>query len=149
MHPKMRIRLRASILVGAVIAMTCALLPAPALSAPSAGGKVEITYDGKIGRGTAPGHAKFVAKGAITDSGRVVINARDTGPIVYTKLRFTGKKGTFRINETIVKGGLHTWKLVSGTKAYAGLHGKGTETGRPDFSTLHIHIDMVGIVAKS
>jgi hypothetical protein len=149
MQPDMRIALRATILAGAMLATAGALLPAAAESAPKAGGKVKITYDGKIGRGTAPGHATFVAKGAIADTGTLVILGRDTGPIVYTKLTFRGKKGTFRINEKIIKGGFHTWTMISGTNAYAGLHAHGTETGRPDFSTLRIHVVMVGVVTKT
>ncbi len=107
--------------------------------------KVLITYEGQIGQGTAPGHARFVAKRGIIDSGRVVINGRDTGPIVYTTLKFTGKKGTFRISEKIIKGGAHTWKLTSGTRTYRGWRGKGVESGAPD-STGHIKVVMHGTV---
>jgi hypothetical protein len=108
---------------------------------------VQITYDGKIGQGSAPGHAKFVANGAIADAGTLIINGRDTGPIVYTKLTFTGNRGTFHVSEKIVKGGLHTWTLTSGTGAYAGLHWQGTETGRPEASG-RIHVDMTGVVTR-
>lgn len=135
-------------LPGMALALAFLVLPAVALSASAAGGsKVQITYDGKFGQGSA--HAKFAAKGAIADSGTLVANVgRDTGPVVYTKLTFTGKKGTFLVNEKIVKAGLHTWTLTSGTRAYAGLHGKGTETGAPDSSSGHIHVDMTGVVSR-
>jgi hypothetical protein len=113
----------------------------------SGSGNVQITYDGQIGQGRAPGHASFVATEAITDTGTLVINGRQRGAIVYTKLRFTGKKGTFRAREKIIIGGVHTWRISSGTGAYSGLHGTGTEGGRPD-SGGHIHVLMTGTVKR-
>jgi hypothetical protein len=143
----LQFRVGGPILLGVALATACAFLPARALSAATPrAGKVQITYDGKIGKGTAPGHARFVAKGAITDAGTVVIHGRDTGLIVYTKLTFTGKQGTFRVEEKIIKGGKHTWTLTSGTGAYAGLRGAGYETGAPD-STGGIHVSMFGTVS--
>jgi hypothetical protein len=113
----------------------------------SGSGTLQITYDGQIGQGRAPGHAKFVATGAIADTGTLVINGRQSGGIVYTKLRFTGRKGTLRVNEKIIIGGAHTWTLTSGTGAYDGVHGTGTEGGAPD-SSGHIHVLMNGTATR-
>ena len=44
----------------------------------SSGSKVHITYGGNIGV-HGPGHAKFVATGAIAESGTVLINGRQSG----------------------------------------------------------------------
>lgn len=112
----------------------------------SASGQVQIKYDGQIGQGSAPGHAKFVATGAIADTGTVVIQGRRSSGIVYTKLILKGKKGTFRVSEKIIIGGAHTWTLTSGTGAYGGLHGTGSEAGAPDASG-QIHVLMTGGVA--
>jgi hypothetical protein len=76
------------------------------------------------------------------------MNGRDTGLIVYTKLISTGKKGTFYVSEKIIEGGTHTWTLTSGTRAYAGLHGKGFETGSPNFQTLRVRVAMSGTVSR-
>lgn len=113
----------------------------------SGSGKVQLTYDGQIGQGTAPGHAKFVATGAIADSGTLVVNGRQSSGIVYTKLQFAGKQGTFRVSEKIIIGGVHRWTLTSGTGAYVGLRGTGVEAGAPDPNN-HIHVLMNGTVTR-
>jgi hypothetical protein len=128
--------------VGVAVALLSGCGPSAHHSA-SASGKVQITYDGKIGKGSAPGHAKFVATGAIADSGTVLINGRAASGIVYTKLTFTGKKGTFRVSENIIIGGVHMWTLTSGTGAYDRLRGTGIEGGAPDSSS-QIHVLMNG-----
>ncbi len=142
-----RIRATAAAFMG--LALTVGAAAELGVAAPtSGGGKVEIIYEGKIGKGSATGHATFTAKGAIADSGTVLIHGRDTGRIVYTKLTFTGKKGTFYVSEKIIKGGVHTWTVTSGTSTYVGLHGKGVESGAPNFQTLHVRVDMIGTVSR-
>ena len=99
------------------------------------------------------GRGHFTATGAITDQGtavayRTVKGNLATGNAVIT-LRFvtTGKKGAITsLVKIVVKPTTTTsrWTIASGTKAYKGLGGKGTERENAD----HTVVTMTGTVSR-
>jgi len=115
----------------------------PALRARSgvSGGKVKVVIAGTNDRippptdGSLAGKGTFKASGAVTDTG-VALGYRAVGADGIT-LRFVtkGKKGTITF---VVKIDTTTstsrWRITSGTKAYAGLHGKGTESENASYT---------------
>ena len=86
----------------------------------SSGG--EVTNGGVAGRG------RFVAAGAIRDKGNEVTYRTMRGALITLRFVAAGRKGTItfvvKIDTTL---GTSRWTIASGTKAYAGLHGKGAE----------------------
>jgi len=101
----------------------------------ASGGKIKVVIAGTNDRvppptdGTLAGKGTFHATGAISDAG-IALGYRTVNAAGIT-LRFVakGKKGTItyvvRIDSNT---GTSRWTIASGTKAYKGLHGKGTET---------------------
>jgi hypothetical protein len=124
------------------------------------GGKVKVRIAGRgpkngkdVTNGDVVGRGHFTATGAITDQGtavtyRTVKGNLAAGNAVIT-LRFvtTGKKGaiTFLV-KIVVKPTTTTsrWTISSGTKAYEGLSGKGTERENAD----HTVVTMTGTVSR-
>ena len=155
---------RAIALALITVAMTALLAVAgSSLAAPSqaqTGGKVKVRIAGRgpkngkdVTNGGVVGRGHFTATGAITDQGtavtyRTVKGNLATGNAVIT-LRFvtTGKKGaiTFLV-KIVVKPTTTTsrWTITSGTKAYKGLSGKGTERENAD----HTVVTMTGTVSR-
>ena len=115
----------------------------PALTARSgvSGGKVKVVIAGTNDRippptdGSLAGKGTFKASGALTDTG-VALGYRTVSADGIT-LRFVtkSKKGTItfvvKIDTTT---GTSRWRISSGTKAYAGLHGKGTESENASYT---------------
>ena len=115
----------------------------PAVTARSgvSGGKVKVVIVGTNDRippptdGSLAGKGTFKASGALTDTG-VALGYRTVSADGIT-LRFVtkGKKGTItfvvKIDTTT---GTSRWRITSGTKAYAGLHGKGTESENASYT---------------
>jgi hypothetical protein len=100
------------------------------------GGKVKIVIAGTNDRfdvrdGSLAGTGTFKATGAITDSGTALAYRTVSRDGMLITLRFVakGKKGTITY---VVKVNTNTstsrWTITSGTGAYKGLHGKGTES---------------------
>ncbi|CAN5208247.1 hypothetical protein BH20ACT13_BH20ACT13_21530 [soil metagenome] len=88
------------------------------------------------------GRGRFTISGAISDRGRFVdefegIHPPDE-PHVCT---LRGAKGTLRID--VARTG--QWRIIQGTKAYAGLRGRGTLQGRYRFTG--IDATMIGTVS--
>jgi hypothetical protein len=110
-----------------------------------AGGKVKIVIAGTndtvppVTDGSLAGKGTFKASGAITDQGvalgyRTVKGDPDSvaGGLITLRFVTKGKKGTITYVVKIdTKAGTSRWTIASGTKAYAGLHGKGTESENP------------------
>jgi hypothetical protein len=134
-----------------------ALFVAPAIqagSAPAAKGPVPVRIEltGKAGaRGSAGRFTLSAWPGTIAlfDRGRFVDHAKS--PPVRTLLKsplvrtLYGTKGTIEL--TIRRDGL--WTISKGTKAYAGLHGQGTQTmvyGRPS-PQRSMRATMIGTIA--
>lgn len=116
--------------------------PAAAARSSVSGGKVKVVIAGTNDRndvrdGTLAGKGTFKASGAITDQGVALGYRRVNADGTLITLRFVtkGKKGTItylvKINTMT---GTSRWTISSGTKAYAGLHGKGTESENASYT---------------
>ena len=97
-------------------------------------GKVRIELTGRV-LGPRGNRGRFILSGALADRGRFV-----DAPGLYIPRTLYGAKGAIRI---IVGGTRGSWRITKGTKAYAGLHGRGHEHGLYDDT---IHITMTGRV---
>ena len=89
-----------------------------------------------------PGQGRFTMFGAIYDDGRFVDDrAGEPGRGIRV---FRGAKGTFRV--TI--GHFGFWTITKGTKAYAGLHGRGTGGNLSHGNQGPVGIWMIGTVSQ-
>jgi hypothetical protein len=102
--------------------------------------KVRITFknDGRdVSDGTLAGKGQFRASGAINDKGAVLIYRTHKGGLITLRDVVVGKKGSItfviKIDTTV---GSSRWTITSATKAYKGLHGKGTESENPPLYTV-------------
>jgi hypothetical protein len=117
-------------------------------------GQVVIDCDGVLGprpslppRGRSPLRGRCTVSGAISDRGKFVDDARlSVHPHVRTLF---GRKGTIRMSVYLERG---HWEIIGGTRAYAGLRGRGRESnsGRCGSSGLGcpISITMTGRVSQ-
>ena len=107
------------------------------------GGKVKVVLAGinaktDVTDGSLAGKGTFKASGAITDEGVALAYRTVKGDLAaeeFITLRFVtkGKKGAITYVVKIdTKAGTSRWTIASGTKAYKGLHGKGTESENAD-----------------
>jgi hypothetical protein len=109
----------------------------PALTARSAfaGGKVKVVIAGtndkyNVTDGSLAGTGTFKASGAITDAGKVLAyrTVRPDGTLITLRFVAKGEKGTITYVVKIdTNASTSRWTIASGTKAYKGLHGNGTE----------------------
>ena len=115
--------------------------PATARSIVS-GGKIKVVIVGTndkydVHDGSLAGKGTFRATGAIADTGPVLAYRTVSGDGTLITLRFVakGKKGTITY---VVKVNTNTstsrWTITSGTRAYEGLHGKGTESENASYT---------------
>jgi hypothetical protein len=132
----------------AMVTLACALTTVAVTSAAATKpSKLKIviagTNDGTdVTDGSLAGKGTFKATGAITDNGtalgyRTVKGDPSSAAGALITLRFVtkGKKGTITYVVKIdTKAGTARWTVASGTKAYQGLHGKGTESENADFT---------------
>ena len=97
------------------------------------GGRVTVRVaganDGRdVGDGSLAGTGHFTAVGAITDKGKSLVYRTKKGALIILRYVTVGEKGTItfvvRIDTILATS---RWTITSGTKAYKGLHGKGTE----------------------
>ena len=95
--------------------------------------KVRIELRGKV-LGARGNVGRFTLSGALSDRGRFVDDAG-----LYIARTLYGAKGTIRITV----GPRGSWRMTKGTKAYAGLRGRGQESGLYDRT---MHITMTGTV---
>jgi hypothetical protein len=110
--------------------------PAAAARSGVSGGKVKIVIGGTNHRynvtdGSLVGRGTFKASGAITDAGIALAYRTVSADGTLITLRFVtkGKKGTITFVVKIdTNAGTSRWRIASGTRAYKGLHGKGTES---------------------
>lgn len=101
----------------------------------AAQGKVRIELRGRV-LGARGNEGRFTLSGALSDRGRFVDR-----PGFVTPRTLYGAKGTIRI----AVGHLGRWRITRGTKAYAGLRGRGQEHGLYD-RTMRMRITMTGTV---
>jgi hypothetical protein len=113
---------------------TAAAFPSSASAGGVARGKVRIELKGTV-LGARGNKGRFTLSGALSDRGRFV--DRHHGLDIPRTLY--GAKGTIRI----IVGPQGSWRITKGTKAYAGLHGRGKEGGLYD---RNLHITMTGTV---
>jgi hypothetical protein len=81
--------------------------------------------------GGIAGEGTFRASGAITDKGTVTAYRGVKPGLILLRFVTKGKKGaiSYLVNiDTTRRPVISRWKIESGTKAYKGLQGKGTET---------------------
>ena len=128
----------------------------PALTARpiSSGGKVKIVITGTNDRyplvtdGSLAGKGAFEATGAIADAGPALAYRTVSANGTLIRLRYVakGKKGaiTFLVNID-TNAGTSRWTIVSGTKAYKGLRGKGKETENATYTVS----TLTGTVSRS
>ena len=117
----------------AVVALTGALFASDPRVARAGGGEVTVRVVGaNDGRepedGSLAGTGRFTAAGAITDNGKALVYRTKKGALITLRYVTVGQKGTItfvvRIDTILATS---RWTITSGTKAYKGLHGKGTE----------------------
>ena len=110
----------------------------PALTARSgvAGGKIKVVIGGTnhkydVRDGSLAGIGTFKASGAITDTGKALAYRTVSSQGTRITLRYVtkGTKGTITYVVKIdTNAGTSRWTIASGSGAYKGLHGKGSET---------------------
>jgi hypothetical protein len=124
----------------AVVALTGALLASDPRVARAAGGAVTVRVvgandGGDVGDGSLAGTGRFTATGAITDKGKCLVYRTKKGALIILRYVTVGAKGTItfvdRIDTTLATS---RWTITSGTKAYKGLHGKGTESENAQYT---------------
>jgi hypothetical protein len=118
-----------------------------ALGQLESSGKVKVVIAGTndkldVTDGSLAGTGTFKSTGAISDKGialgyRTVKGDPSSSAGALITLRFVtkGEKGTITYVVKIdTKAGTSRWTIASGTKAYKGLHGKGTESENASFT---------------
>ncbi len=96
-----------------------------------------------LGPGNPAGRGSFTMFGVISDQGRFVDDrAGEPGRGVRV---FRGAKGTFRVTV----GHFGFWRITKGTRAYAGLHGRGTGGNLSNGSQAPVRIWMEGTVSRT
>ena len=111
---------------------------------PAAAGKVRVRIsfenDGReVGDGSLSGTGRFTATGAIADRGSVLIYRTTKPGLILLREVAAGTKGTIVFAVRIdLSHGTSRWRIASGTRAYKGLHGRGTERENPPSYTVSI-----------
>ena len=114
------------------------------------GGKVTVRIAGanngqNVTDGGVAGIGHFTMSGAIADNGTVIVYRTVKGPLITLRYVTVGKKGTITFVDKIdTKLGTSRWTITSGTKAYKGLHGKGTESENADYTVS----TLIGTVSR-
>ncbi len=109
------------------------------------GGKVTVRVTGAnkgqkgdpVTDGGIAGIGRFLASGAISERGKVVVYRTVKMPLITLRFVTAGKKGTItfvvKIDTSVVPV-TSRWTITSATKAYKGLHGEGIERENADFT---------------
>ncbi len=131
----------ASMLSAAALAGASLAIASPVAHAghDSGGGKVKVRIAGanhrEVTNGSVAGTGRFTASGAITDRGTVTTYRTVKGALITIRFVSVGKKGSITFVVKIdTNVGTSRWTITSGTKAYKGLHGKGTERENADYT---------------
>jgi hypothetical protein len=108
-----------------------------------AGGSVRVRISGtnegqhgdRVTNGGVAGIGHYVARGAVSDKGKVVVYRTVRGPLITLRNVAVGKKGTITFLVKIdTNAGTSRWTITSGTRAYGGLRGEGIESESSDFT---------------
>jgi len=113
-----------------------AMAPALEQVAAEMRGKVKVVIAGAndkydVQDGSLAGTGTFQASGAVTDTGKALAyrTVGSQGTLITLRYFTKGKKGTITYVVKIdTKAGTSHWTIASGSGAYKGLHGKGSET---------------------
>lgn len=140
-------RIRFVCMVAACLALVGAAVP-QAGSQPPPKGKVRVELRGKeLGPRGAVG--RFVLSGALSDRGKFVEKAGRAFGCPRTQALY-GANGTIRIRVRCSQGTKRagdTWRIIAGTKAYAGLKGRGRGGGIYGDPPPHgMHFTLTGTV---
>ncbi len=110
------------------------------------GGKITVRISGTndkqqgdhVTNGAKAGSiGNFVASGAISDRGKVVVYRTMRPPLITLRVVTLGSKGsiTFVVKiQTNLVPVTSRWKITSGTEAYKGLHGEGLESENANYT---------------
>jgi len=99
-----------------------------------------------VTNGGVAGTGHFVASGAISEKGKVVVYRTVKGSLITLRNVATGRKGTITFLVKIdTDAGTSRWTITSSTKAYKGLRGKGVESENADFTVS----TLTGVVSRS
>ncbi len=137
-------------------AAALALVAAPAfagLARAQVHGTVRIVEDGRPASGGDIG--KFTMSGAFRDSGTLRTNFVSAhGKAVNLRRLLVGSRGRILFKLTISTNGTNVgpitsvWTILSGTGAYAELHGHGTSTGYLKANNAGYHELVTGSVSR-
>ncbi len=95
------------------------------------------------------GRGRCTASGAVKDRGSFVDYRSESGGTIQIRRVFAGNKGTLIFRVTIkASSGAKRWSIASGTRAYAGLRGSGTETGPGAYGVNDLLFTMRGFVHR-
>ena len=99
------------------------------------GGKIKVVIAGAhkydVRDGSLAGTGTFKASGAVTDTGKALAyrTVSSQGTLITLRYVTKGNKGTITYVVKIdTNAGTSRWTIASGSGAYKGLHGKGSET---------------------
>lgn len=92
----------------------------------------------RVTNGGAAGIGQFVASGAISAKGKVVLYRTVKPPLITLRYVASDSKGTItylvKIDMNSRPDDPHPWTITAATKAYKGLHGEGVEKENPTFT---------------
>ena len=122
----------------AVIVVCVGLLATSAAGARASEGElVHFRVTVTLAESNVAARGRFVASGAVRDSGRVVDQVKNVRGRLQIIRKLRGRNGTLRLRivttvrtDGRVRGG---WRIVAGTGAYSELRGSGTCWGRMSF----------------
>ena len=106
----------------------------------AARGKLRVRITGAnngkdVTNGDVAGIGRFTATGAITDRGTSVVYRTVKGALISLRFVNAGRNGTITFLVKIdTNVGTSRWTIGSGTRAYRGLRGKGTERENADYT---------------
>jgi hypothetical protein len=90
-----------------------------------------------VTNGGVAGVGQFMASGAISEKGKVVVYRTKKGPLITFRYITSTSKGTITfVVKTDINLGTSRWTITSGTNAYKGLHGAGIERENPDYTVI-------------
>jgi streptogramin lyase len=109
----------------------------------TSGGKVTVRISGmnkgqkgdRVTNGGVAGIGRFVASGAISETGKVVVYRTVKSNLITLRYVAAGSDGTITFVVKIdTNFGTSRWTIKSATKAYEGLHGEGVEKENADYT---------------
>ena len=112
--------------------------------------RIAFENDGReVSDGGLSGKGRFTASGAIVDKGTTRIYRTETKTEIILRNVNVGEKGTITFVVTIdLAHATSRWTIASGTKAYQGLHGEGSERENATLDPQHADRSGVALSAR-